>query len=157
MSIQKKKYYQNNKESILKKRAEYRKDNPHVIKEWRANNKEHRSNYTKEYRAKNWAKVLKLNSDYRARKHEAIVPWANEQMIEHIYEDAQIIKYDVDHVVPLKASFSNNQVACGLHWEDNLQILSPYINGAKNARSWPDMWDYTPYTEETLNLFNQQQ
>ena len=59
--------------------------------------------------------------------------WADKAKIESIYEEAAVlnklnpeIKYEVDHIIPLK-----NNLVCGLHTHDNLQILLATDNRAK--------------------------
>lgn len=42
---------------------------------------------------------------------------------------------NVDHIVPL-----NHNYVCGLHCEDNLQIITEKENERKNNHYWPDQW-----------------
>ena len=71
----------------------------------------------------------------RARKLQATPRWANRKEIENIYKkckqisDATKIKHHVDHIVPLLG----NSV-CGLHVENNLQIISATINIRKSNK-----------------------
>lgn len=76
----------------------------------------------------------------KSNKLIATPAWANVSKILAIYEIAQEItkltkvKHHVDHVVPLKSL-----LVCGLHCEDNLQILSEVDNLKKQNRHWPNM------------------
>jgi hypothetical protein len=45
------------------------------------------------------------------------------------------VAVQVDHIVPLRS----NKV-CGLHCEDNMQLLPAVVNAAKSNRVWSDMW-----------------
>lgn len=64
---------------------------------------------------------------------KATVVWADEDRIKTIYSKSDMLSkfvglpYHVDHIVPLV----NNRV-CGLHCEDNLQILTATDNLEKN-------------------------
>lgn len=68
--------------------------------------------------------------------------WADLEVIKTIYKRAERQKKQVDHIVPL-----NNPIVCGLHCEDNMQLLTELENVNKSNNWWPDMPD------EQLDLF----
>lgn len=80
------------------------------------------------------------NAGRRAAKLQATPKWASEALILAIYEECQLlseetgIPHHVDHAVPLISD-----IVCGLHCEDNLQILPALDNLSKGNRHWPDM------------------
>jgi len=65
----------------------------------------------------------------RQKRDKATPPWANKQAIKHIYAEAKRISvetgitHEVDHIIP-----SNHDLVCGLHVENNLQILTKEQN-----------------------------
>lgn len=71
----------------------------------------------------------------RARKKNATPPWANLKRIERIYMLAAWAskftkeRLEVDHIHPL-----TSDVICGLHCEDNLQILPASENYSKSNK-----------------------
>ena len=120
------------------KNRENRKNNPNAAKEQR------------EYRSKNAGRINKLTSIRRklphnkvkrnaecrtrqANKLNATPAWANQGYIRIFYEGAKIEegrtgqKVHVDHIVPL-----NHKLVCGLHCEDNLQLLFAKENQLKS-------------------------
>jgi len=68
--------------------------------------------------------------------------WANAAAMKRIYDRAALLNKEVDHIVPL-----NSPIVCGLHCEDNMQVLTSLENSAKSNRWWPDM------PNENLDLF----
>lgn len=80
------------------------------------------------------------SANRRAAKLQATPEWASEALILAIYEECQLlseetgIPHHVDHAVPLISD-----IVCGLHCEDNLQILPALDNLSKGNRHWPDM------------------
>jgi 5-methylcytosine-specific restriction endonuclease McrA len=60
--------------------------------------------------------------------------WANVVDIGDVYLEAAHMQMQVDHIVPLQ-----NNLVCGLHTWDNLQLLTPLANNLKGNRHWPDM------------------
>ncbi len=94
-----------------------------------------RKQYTSEYQKANKGKCNAKNAERRARRLQATPKWANLKQIEGIYKLAQYLtkKYGrqihVDHIVPLK-----NPTVCGLHVEDNLQLLYADENLSKSNK-----------------------
>jgi len=120
-----------------------------------AANPEARATRNKEYRDANpgrtsaqsakWARENKagkavISSRYRASKLRAIPQWSNPDRVQDFYDSANGLSmllgewYEVDHIVPLQG-----KTVCGLHCEDNLQILHHAQNASKGNRAWPDM------------------
>ncbi len=118
---------------------QYKKNNSEKIKsyakKWRIDNKEMIKKYYKDN--KDWFKTW--NSNRRAKLIQACVPWANLEKIKQIYAESLRltketgIQHHVDHKYPL-----NGKTICGLHHEDNLQILRWDDNLSKSNKFVPE-------------------
>lgn len=92
------------------------------------------------YNTRTKAHASDHNANRRAAKLQATPKWASESLILAMYEECQLkseetgIVHHVDHIVPLISD-----IVCGLHSEDNLQILPALDNLSKGNRHWPDM------------------
>lgn len=64
--------------------------------------------------------------------------WGDKEEIRNIYVEAAYHQMQVDHIVPLISD-----VVCGLHVEDNLQLLTPAENQSKGNRFDPDTYIHT--------------
>lgn len=126
------KYTQAHPNEVTKRGKVWRDNNPDYHfkynKDWRANH----PNYAKLYRDNNRGKFLANHAAYRAAKKQASAKWSKKEAIEKIYEQAKTltvatgVPHEVDHIVPLQ-----HPVVCGLHCEDNLQILTKHENRTK--------------------------
>lgn len=107
---------------------------------WRDRNPERHREFVKSWRLRNKEKSLAITSVRRHRFRISTPSWANKNLMKDFYTAAKVvarltgIKRHVDHVVPLRS-----KLVCGLHCEDNLQILTAKDNCSKQSRYWPDM------------------
>jgi 5-methylcytosine-specific restriction endonuclease McrA len=121
--IYQKQYYQQNKESLnAQSKQYYQKNIDYFIKYWSDNAGMYNANSAKR----------------RSLIKQAIPTWANIDMIQKIYDKCASttnetgIRHNVDHIVPLQG-----KNVCGLHCEDNLQILTETANKQKGNKLNP--------------------
>ena len=92
------------------------------------------------YSKKNRALMNALHSKRKALQKRAIPIWADYKLINAFYRvareltEATGVDHEVDHIVPIKS-----KIVCGLHCQQNLQILTATENNKKGNRVWPDM------------------
>lgn len=109
-----------------------------AYQKWRANNPEKR----REWRQKNVEQLREYNAWRRALKKQATPAWAKREEIKKIYREAKRLEketgipHHVDHIYPLISPY-----LCGLHVENNLQILTSVENFTKNNKTWPGQLD----------------
>jgi hypothetical protein len=127
VKTQKREFYLRNREALIAKGAEWQRKNPDKVA------------------ARN-AKWKKANPDkvtvqtIRRLEHikRATPAWANEFFIEEAYHLAKVRaeklggKWHVDHIIPLRG-----KLVCGLHVENNLQVIPAKVNLLKNAKFQP--------------------
>jgi len=96
---------------------------------YRLNNKEKISIAKKKYAIANKDKINVLNAKHRSLKKRSLVSWyeSEKELIKLKYKEAQKFGLHVDHIVPLQHS-----LVCGLHCNDNLQLLTPFDNISKS-------------------------
>jgi len=79
---------------------------------------------------KNNAGVVNFRSRSRtALKMKAMPKWADKEKIKQIYVEAKRLGLVVDHIIPLKSKY-----VCGLHVENNLQLLTAAENAKKHNK-----------------------
>ena len=111
------KYFDLEKEKILKRCRKYRIINKEIV-----------NNKAKIYRQNNKYIFNAKTAKYRASKLKATPNWANLIAIKEIYRTCPE-GYHVDHIVPLQG-----ELVCGLHCEFNLQHLPASENLSKGNR-----------------------
>lgn len=155
------KWYAKNKQLAVARSAAWSKAHPERHKELQAKVREKRKDAIKAYGLKRYAEKRSIvaaanakwkaaNPDrriahkakHRATKLNATPVWANHFFILEAYDLANRrskitgFKWHVDHAVPLISD-----KVCGLHCEQNLQVIPAFTNMSKNNRHWPDMWE----------------
>ncbi len=99
-------------------------------KQYNINNKKEYLIYLSKWRKENSAKCAFYTRSRYANQIKATPKWADMQKIADKYEFAAQLKYltlgieyHVDHIIPL-----NNPIVCGLHVENNIQVLRKDLN-----------------------------
>jgi 5-methylcytosine-specific restriction endonuclease McrA len=77
-------------------------------------------------------------ANYRTAKIQRLARWASLAEIKRIYGEARRLGLVVDHVIPLKG-----RLVCGLHVENNLQLLTHEENSRKGNRFNPEDFETT--------------
>ena len=109
------------------------------FRSWRIENLEYDKDRKAHWRKTKPHKNAEKSRRYEATKRGAIPSWADNFVIEGMYELASVFRriglnIHVDHIVPLKG-----KTVCGLHTHDNLQLLTGSENSRKFNSFWPDM------------------
>jgi len=117
----------NNLERYKRKAAAWAKINPDKVKQSH-----------KKYVLQNFEKVNSTKSARRKRLHTHKPAWANVFFISEAYALARLrtkltgFAWHVDHIVPL-----NSKIVCGLHVENNLQVIPAIENLRKGDKHTP--------------------
>ena len=115
-----KRSYAENRERELEGMRRWKAENPGKIRDWTERN------------------YARINANSMARylaRLRATPVWANHEAIEAFYQEARRltretgIPHEVDHIYPLRAKW-----CCGLHVENNLQVLTSAENKSKSTR-----------------------
>lgn len=112
--------------------AKWRDKNPSYRKQYYTDNYYAERKAGKKWQQNNKAKVLAATRKYQAAKKNATPSWADLDIIEDFYKEAEYFQAEIDHIVPLQS-----KEVCGLHVEHNLQLLSSAANKSKsNKLDW---------------------
>jgi hypothetical protein len=131
-SFASKEHYQENKDAYIKRATETA---------WHKNNKEKSRLAAKRRREADPGKHQSAVAQRRASRNKATPSWANLEQIGRIYtlcakvSEKTGVVHHVDHAVPLRG-----KSVCGLHVENNLQIIPAKMNLEKSNKfsSWED-------------------
>jgi len=115
---QSREYYHLNKKSIQL-----------TNKKWKDINYEKVKLSGKLYRSSHKTKLAIKSAKYRAKKLQAIPKWYEKELVAEKYNLARKLNFHVDHIVPLQ-----HDLVCGLHCNDNLQLLSEFDNCSKGNK-----------------------
>lgn len=125
-----KKWTSENRESACKATAKWRSKHPDENKQ-----------IYKKWSAKNRDKINATKREKFANKKSVTPDWADKSAIKKIYRAATFMtkitgtQWEVDHKVPI-----HSKSVCGLHCEENLQVIPHKDNLKKSNRWWPYMW-----------------
>lgn len=107
-------------------------------KRWNQRHPDRRRKMNERWKKENPGKATAIIAKRRAIKKKALAPWADLETIKIFYDEAKRLSkktgilHEVDHIYPLQSKYM-----CGLHVENNLQILTKAENSSKNNRIWP--------------------
>ncbi len=101
---------------------------------WDAKNPKKKIESRQRWNKANPDKVLASCRRRQAAKLKATPLWADHFVIEGMYELARVFRragllLEVDHIIPLRG-----KTVCGLHSQDNLQLLSRSANASKQNK-----------------------
>lgn len=125
----------NNRDKWNEISRKYREENPEYYEQYFLENADRERVRKSQWKKDNPHKVQQYNAKRRASERNATPLWADEWIINEIYELSVLrsemtgIEWHVDHIVPLISD-----VVCGLHTEHNLRVITAAENYKKNNR-----------------------
>lgn len=114
------------------KKKSYDKDPSVVLQrniEWRQENREWVQQYNRQYRIDNPETVALARKLRETSLKQQCPSWADKLAIKAIYQQAKTLGLEVDHIIPLQG-----KTVCGLHVENNLQLLTRADNRIKSNK-----------------------
>jgi len=138
------KYYLANKDKIKSRAAQWHRDNFEIkskrMKLWAEKNRTRSNEIKYKWAEMNPEKTVHLQAQRRGAQKQSTPVWANRFYMAEAYALARLrtkvtgVKWHVDHIVPIQS-----KKVCGLHVENNLQVIPASINSSKKNLYWPDM------------------
>lgn len=131
-------YAADNLEAVRRNKLAYDRRNKDRIQKWRSENADmlraYWRRYGKWYRAEKPGETAAKTRRQQAARRRAVPPWFDPEKAEAIYRQAAQLRatgldVHVDHIVPI-----HGDGVCGLHWHENLQILTAFENLSKGNR-----------------------
>lgn len=120
-------------EKYRERHRKYKDENREFVRavalDWKRRNKDRCREMARNWKKLNPGKISAINRMRKLRRVNATPSWANQEAIKAIYIEAAKLGMHVDHIIPL-----NGELVCGLHVENNLQLLTPLENAAKGNR-----------------------
>lgn len=120
------------KENQLKWRAQNQERYQEKKRDWYEKNKDIVFENAKKFAKDNPDWKRSATAKRRAQKLKAIPSWADMSKIRIIYTEAKERGLVVDHIIPLQG-----KLVCGLHVENNLQLLTASENSQKHNKFTP--------------------
>lgn len=104
------------------------------IADWRDRNRDKMRQYSKDHYEKNKHRYRMKHKEWKRGLRRAIPVWADREAMFETYRIARWFRRNgvpchVDHVIPIKG-----KNVCGLHVENNLEIIPASENDAKGNR-----------------------
>ena len=99
------------------------------MKRWREANRDFVLSYARQQAALNKPRRAATQARRRIARITSTPAWADQELIDLIYQVAADRKLEVDHIVPLQG-----KTVCGLHVHYNLQLLTESENSAKHNK-----------------------
>lgn len=137
------------KKSYEKRKSENYAELLDYNRQWVLDNPDKNKEHKKRWNQANVDKCrITCNKRYSYAK-QARPEWANKFFIEEAYHLAQIRsklfqeRWEVDHVIPIKG-----KDVCGLHVENNLQVIPRSINASKQNR-FTKHYQWSEFFKET--------
>ena len=122
-------HHEQHRDNQLRWRSENREQYQKAKYNWYDRNREHVNAKSVQYAKDNAGWKRSATAKRRAVLLQAIPSWADMKKIQAIYEEAKQRGLVVDHIIPLQG-----KLVCGLHVENNMQLLTASENSQKHNK-----------------------
>lgn len=126
---------ESNRDGENKRLRDYYIYNKDVVKDTKKRSyyKHHATSLACKSNNKTYRKRTQMKSEYHDTEFMRLVMVEAKDKVLKLKEYTGI-QYHIDHIVPLKSG-----LVCGLHWPENIQIITATENIKKGNRYWPNM------------------